>query len=65
MLHFVMEVTRQPISLGDETASKAKYEDRADYMEGPGIDLMDDNRCAFARFCHREKRRCLAINGKI
>jgi CDGSH-type Zn-finger protein len=41
--------------IGDETASKAKYEDRADYMEGPGIDLMDDNRCAFARFCHREK----------
>lgn len=41
--------------VGDETASKAKYEDRAELIEGSGIDLMDDNRCAFARFCHREK----------
>ncbi|MGE4353774.1 MAG: CDGSH iron-sulfur domain-containing protein [Oscillospiraceae bacterium] len=23
-------------------------------MEGPGVDLLDDNRCAFARFCHRK-----------
>lgn len=22
-------------------------------MEGPGIDLLYDDRCAFARFCHR------------
>lgn len=37
---------------GTETASREKFEDRADYMEGPGIDLMDDNRCALGRFCH-------------
>ncbi|MCR6546673.1 CDGSH iron-sulfur domain-containing protein [Dehalobacterium formicoaceticum] len=41
--------------VGEETASKTKYEDRADYMEGPGIDLLDDHRCALARFCHQEK----------
>jgi Uncharacterized conserved protein len=41
--------------VGTETASRARYEDRAEWMEGPGIDLMDDNRCAYARFCHRDK----------
>ena len=40
---------------GNETASRAKYEDRADIFEGPGIDLLDDGRCAFARFCHSDK----------
>ncbi|MDP4128102.1 MAG: CDGSH iron-sulfur domain-containing protein [Bacillota bacterium] len=40
--------------IGTETASRAKYEDRAELMEGPEIDLLDDNRCAFARFCHRD-----------
>ena len=40
---------------GNETASRAKYEDRADLFTGPGLDLMDDNRCAYARFCHTEK----------
>lgn len=39
---------------GTETASRDKYEERAEYLEGPGIDLMDDNRCALSRFCHRE-----------
>lgn len=39
---------------GQETAGRAPYEDRAEVMEGPGVDLMDDGRCAFARFCHRE-----------
>lgn len=37
---------------GTETASRDKFEDRAGFMEGPGIDLMDDNRCALGRFCH-------------
>ncbi|OPX90058.1 MAG: Iron-binding zinc finger CDGSH type [Pelotomaculum sp. PtaB.Bin104] len=41
--------------IGAETASRAKYEDRAELMEGSAIDLLDDRRCAFARFCHREK----------
>ncbi|HVI42392.1 MAG TPA: CDGSH iron-sulfur domain-containing protein [Anaerovoracaceae bacterium] len=39
---------------GTETASRLKYADRAEILVGPGIDLMDDNRCAFARFCHEE-----------
>jgi len=41
--------------VGTETASKDKYEDRAELLEGPDIDLLDDDRCAFARFCHRDK----------
>lgn len=40
---------------GAETASRLKYEDRAELMQGPSIDLLDDDRCAFARFCHAEK----------
>jgi CDGSH-type Zn-finger protein len=39
---------------GTETASRDKYDDRAQYLEGPGVDMRDDNRCALARFCHRE-----------
>lgn len=41
--------------VGRETASRANYEDRAELFEGPGLDLLDDNRCAFARFCHSDK----------
>lgn len=43
--------------IGTETASKDNYEDRAELLKGPGIDLLDDNRCAFARFCHKEDGR--------
>lgn len=39
---------------GTEVASREKYSDRAELLEGPGLDLRDDNRCAYARFCHRE-----------
>ena len=39
---------------GTERASREKFEDRAELLEGPDLDLLDDNRCAFARFCHRE-----------
>ncbi|MRX83081.1 CDGSH iron-sulfur domain-containing protein [Eggerthella guodeyinii] len=39
---------------GTETASRASFEERADIFPGPGVTLYDDNRCAFARFCHRE-----------
>ena len=39
---------------GEEKASKASYEDRSKCLEGPTIDLMDDHRCALARFCHRK-----------
>lgn len=37
-----------------ETASRLPYEQRARKFTGPGLDLYDDNRCAYARFCHRE-----------
>lgn len=40
---------------GTETAPNNTYESRSELLEGPGVDLMDDKRCAFARFCHREK----------
>ena len=39
---------------GTGTASRAPFEERADVYPGPGVTLFDDNRCAFARFCHRE-----------
>ena len=39
---------------GKETASKVLYQDRANLLEGKTLDLLDDNRCAYARFCHRE-----------
>jgi len=40
---------------GTEVASKEKYADRANKIVGPELDLMDDDRCAFVRFCHREE----------
>jgi len=40
---------------GQETASKEPYADRIeDVVKGKTMILLDDNRCAFARFCHRE-----------
>ena len=41
--------------LGAEVATKDKYIERAGVQTGPGLDLLDDNRCAFARFCHRKQ----------
>ncbi len=38
---------------GHEVASRAPYMDRAEAWEGPELILLDDNRCAYARFCHR------------
>jgi len=40
---------------GTETASREKYVDRAKLKEGPGLNLLDDNRCARVRFCYREE----------
>ena len=40
---------------GIETASMLSYEERAEFLTGPEIDLLDDDRCAFARFCDREQ----------
>ncbi len=39
---------------GTEVASRDTYDERARIFKGPGIDLMDDGRCAVARFCHKE-----------
>jgi len=39
---------------GTETACRDDYDKRATLLPGTGIDLLDDGRCAFARFCHRE-----------
>ncbi|MEI6602282.1 MAG: peptide-methionine (S)-S-oxide reductase MsrA [Clostridia bacterium] len=40
---------------GKEVASRADYEARATVMVSKNLDLLDDNRCAYARFCHREE----------
>jgi CDGSH-type Zn-finger protein len=40
---------------GTEVADKRKYAMRAELQSGPDLDLFDDNRCAFARFCHRQR----------
>jgi len=41
---------------GTEIASRADYMKRIeDVIEGHDIVLLDDGRCAYARFCHREK----------
>ena len=40
---------------GDETACRLPYTKRARVLHGPDLDLLDDGRCAYARFCHREK----------
>jgi len=39
---------------GTEVASTKPFDERAQVFEGSTLDLYDDNRCAFARFCHRE-----------
>ncbi|MCL2484555.1 MAG: CDGSH iron-sulfur domain-containing protein [Endomicrobia bacterium] len=38
---------------GTETAGHSKYKDRIEVMNGEGMELLDDNRCAFARLCHK------------
>lgn len=39
---------------GSESASRETFEERSNVYAGAGVTLYDDNRCAFARFCHRE-----------
>ncbi len=41
--------------VGNETASRMQFADRAERLEGPELTLLDDGRCAFARFCHRDE----------
>lgn len=41
---------------GKETASRKPYLERVqDVTEGASLTLLDDGRCAFARFCHTER----------
>lgn len=39
---------------GTETAGHSKYAERVQIYEGPEMNLLDDDRCAFARFCHKK-----------
>jgi CDGSH-type Zn-finger protein len=40
---------------GTETASRENFVDRLEgVLEGPTLNLLDDGRCAYARFCHRD-----------
>lgn len=39
---------------GEETACRSDYAKRATKLTGAGLDMLDDGRCAFARFCHRD-----------
>lgn len=38
---------------GTEVASREPYLRRVDEYPGPELDLLDDDRCAYARLCHR------------
>lgn len=38
---------------GEETVERVPYLKRVDEYPGPELDLLDDNRCAYARLCHR------------
>ncbi len=49
---------------GAETASKRSYEERARVLRGPTLDLHDDGRCAYARFCHREDGDVWSLTGE-
>lgn len=40
---------------GTETASKKPYKERAELIKGQNVDLLDDGRCAGARFCYRKQ----------
>jgi CDGSH-type Zn-finger protein len=51
---FCNGVHKQIGFVGKETASKAPYNKRIkEVVKGGTMMLLDDNRCAFARFCHR------------
>jgi CDGSH-type Zn-finger protein len=39
---------------GTEVAGTEPFDERVDLFKGPSLDLYDDGRCAYARFCHRE-----------
>jgi len=42
---------------GTETADKAPYMERVQAFEGETMVILDDDRCAFARLCHRQHGR--------
>lgn len=40
---------------GEETAGKEPFQARAKVYDGPTLTMLDDGRCAFARFCHTDQ----------
>lgn len=50
---------------GEEVADKSPYIKRVqDVVQGDTINLLDDGRCAFARFCHRESGDVWTLTSK-
>ena len=49
---------------GEETASMEKYNLRVRRQAGPDLTLLDDDRCAFARFCHRDEGTAWELTGR-
>jgi CDGSH-type Zn-finger protein len=49
---------------GAETANTAPFNERVELFEGPTLDLFDDNRCAFARFCHQDDGEVWTLTGE-
>lgn len=41
--------------VGQETAAPTPYLDRAQFLRGSKVSLLDDGRCALARFCHTRR----------
>ncbi len=39
---------------GTEVADRTPFLERAEKLTGNAVDLLDDGRCAYARFCHRQ-----------
>ena len=50
---------------GQETCSRQTYAQRAECeVKGPALDLYDDGRCAYARFCHRNRRTAWSLTER-
>ena len=49
---------------GTETADRSNYLDRVSLQKGPAMSLLDDERCAFARYCHRERAEVWTLTSR-
>ncbi len=43
--------------IGREVASQAPFIERSTRLKGKTLDILDDGRCAYARFCHSDRGR--------